>query len=252
LPASLADVYQGSLGFSEPVVYANFVSSIDGVVALGKERSSGSLISGRSEADRFVMGLLRACADVVLTGAATVRAEGRQALWTPDYIHPQAKEAFSELRRKLGRKPKPPLAVLTASGELEPDRAALKADALILTSQQGAAKLRDRVPDTVELVTLGTGRGLDVTAALDVLRARGMNVILTEGGPALIGELLRSSQLDELFLTLSPVLAGRQDGTLRRGIIHGLEFQPRELQWTRLESARRSGSHLFLRYRLSK
>ena len=68
LPRVLADVYGGDLGFRQPCVYANFVASVDGVTALGPEYpSSGSAISGHDPADRFVMGLLQACADVVLS-----------------------------------------------------------------------------------------------------------------------------------------------------------------------------------------
>jgi riboflavin biosynthesis pyrimidine reductase len=251
MPSDLERLY-GRFGLPERLVYANFVSSIDGVVALGRERGSGSLISGRSEADRFVMGLLRACADVVLTGAATVRAEGHKVLWTPEYIYPEAALGFAELRRALGRSDRPLLAVLTASGDLEPERAALRENALILTEDDVAEGLRARLDESVEVLPLGPGPGLEVTKAIQALRGRGLNVILTEGGPTLIGELLRASLLDELFLTLSPVLAGRQEGTLRRGLIHGMEFPSNGLQWTGLESARRSQSHLFLRYRLSR
>jgi hypothetical protein len=69
LPAPLARAYGGDVGFPQACVYGNFVASLDGVVALGPEYpSSGSAISGREPSDRFVMGLLRAFADAVLTG----------------------------------------------------------------------------------------------------------------------------------------------------------------------------------------
>ena len=59
---------------------------MDGVTALGPEYpSSGSAISGHDPADRFVMGLLRACADVVLIGAGTLRATPGH-LWTPGHV----------------------------------------------------------------------------------------------------------------------------------------------------------------------
>jgi hypothetical protein len=74
LPADLERLYGGGLGFEAPRLYANFVSSLDGVVALEGEKHSSQMISGQSEADRFVMGLLRACADAVLIGAGTLRA----------------------------------------------------------------------------------------------------------------------------------------------------------------------------------
>lgn len=73
--------------------------------------------------------------------------------------------------------------------------------------------------------------------------------MLTEGGPHLIGNLLGEGLLDELFLTTSPVLAGRAD-TPRPGLITGLELLPRQPAWADLISARRRTSYLFLRYRL--
>src|SRR5918998_1113636 len=88
LPSRLAELYDGHLRFGGPRVYANFVTSIDGVVALPSVNASPSLISAKSEADRFVMGLLRAFADVVLVGAGTLRAEPEHR-WTPEFVYPQ-------------------------------------------------------------------------------------------------------------------------------------------------------------------
>ena len=64
LPDTLRALYGGPIGFGAPAVYANFVSTLDGVVAMGPDVPP-SVISGRSPADRFVMGLLRACAEAV-------------------------------------------------------------------------------------------------------------------------------------------------------------------------------------------
>lgn len=70
-----------------PTVIANFVSTVDGVVAFDVIGSSGGgEISGFFAADRFVMGLLRAMADVVLVGAGTVRAAPTHE-WTPRHVH---------------------------------------------------------------------------------------------------------------------------------------------------------------------
>src|SRR5207245_206468 len=104
LPPPLAKLYDGDLWIPDGCVYANFVSSIDGIVALeGGTAPSGGIISGRNEADRFVMGLLRAFADAVLLGAGTVRAEGPRALWTPEFIFPAATDGFRALRHSLKR-----------------------------------------------------------------------------------------------------------------------------------------------------
>src|SRR6266545_7108795 len=74
LPPSLLARYGGGFGLGTPLLYANFVASVDGVVALrGRGDESGHVVSGDSEPDRFVMGLLRACADAVLLGAGTFR-----------------------------------------------------------------------------------------------------------------------------------------------------------------------------------
>ena len=97
LPSELARAYGGPLGFSEPRLYANFVTSVDGVVALPGQPHSSRIISEHSTADRFVMGLLRACADVVLIGAETMR-DSPGTLWTADQAYPPAAALFDELR----------------------------------------------------------------------------------------------------------------------------------------------------------
>jgi hypothetical protein len=102
LPGALAAAYGGDLGLGQPCVYANFVASVDGVTALGPGYpSSGSAISGHDPADRFVMGLLRACADVVLIGAGTLPATPGH-LWTPGHVCPAAADGYAALRRGLG------------------------------------------------------------------------------------------------------------------------------------------------------
>src|SRR5471030_949889 len=88
LPEPLAALYVGELGFPEPRVIANFVASVDWVVALPGNAESGGVISRGSEADHFVMGLLRACAGVVLIGAGTFR-KGAGDLWDAESIYPQ-------------------------------------------------------------------------------------------------------------------------------------------------------------------
>ncbi|TLS44428.1 hypothetical protein FE633_20710 [Streptomyces montanus] len=249
LPPALATAYGGDLGFILPCVYANFVSSIDGVVALGPEYpSSGSAISGREPADRFVMGLLRACADAVLIGAGTLRATPRH-LWTPDHVCPQAAPDFAALRRSLRRTAQPELVVVTASGDLPTQHPALESGALVTTTLDGARKLEGRLPAACTVLIAGEGPTLRMADVLAGLHAHGHTAVLTEGGPHLIGNLLGEGLLDELFVTTSPVLAGRTD-TARPGLIEGLELLPNRPEWTDLISIRRRDSYLFLRYRL--
>ena len=100
LPADLQTLYGGPLRFAPGVLYGNFVASIDGVVAIRSIRSPGSLIGAHSVGDRFVMGLLRACADAVLIGAGTLRDVSRHR-WTPAGICPELAASYGELRRRL-------------------------------------------------------------------------------------------------------------------------------------------------------
>jgi riboflavin biosynthesis pyrimidine reductase len=217
LPPALATAYSGDLGFTAPCVYANFVASIDGVVALGPEHpSSGSAISGHEPADRFVMGLLRACADAVLIGAGTLRATPRHR-WTPDHVYPQAASDFAELRRSLRRATQPQLVVVTASGEVPTENPALQSGALVATTADGARRLEGRLPPTCAISTAVEGSTLRMADVLATLSAQRHISVLTEGGPQLIGHLLGEGLLDELFLTTSPVLAGRA-GTSRPGL----------------------------------
>ncbi|MEV6318053.1 dihydrofolate reductase family protein [Streptomyces sp. NPDC051776] len=249
LPSTLAALYGGNLGFNEPCLYANFVASLDGVVDLGPEfPSSGSTISGREPADRFVMGLLRACADAVLIGAGTLRATPGHH-WTPEHAYPAAATEFAELRHGLGRAAEPDLVVVTASGDIPADHPGLRAGTLIATTRAGARRLDGRLPATCTILAVGEGPGLPMADVLDAVRARGHTIVLTEGGPRVIGQLIGDSLLDELFLTVSPLLAGRAD-TPRSGLVAGLELLPGVHKAAGLISARQRASYLFLRYRL--
>jgi hypothetical protein len=85
-----------------PTVIANFVSTLDGIVALGQGRlSGGGLISGFHEPDRFVMGLLRALADVIVVGAGTLRGSSGHG-WTAERVHPESASAFAAWRAEMG------------------------------------------------------------------------------------------------------------------------------------------------------
>jgi riboflavin biosynthesis pyrimidine reductase len=249
LPADLKHLY-GRLGFPAHVVYANFVSSIDGVVTLGSKPSAGSVISGKNSADRFLMGLLRACADAVVLGAGTFRGTPGH-LWTPAHVYPALSTEFTALRSALGRSAEPTLVLLTASGELDFSHPALARRAIVMTTSTGAKKIGDRLPSACELVVLGKGKSLDIRKAMAELRGRGLDVLLSEAGPHVTGQLIAEGLLDEVFLTLSPVLAGRGKEK-RLGMVEGIELLPANGAWSKLMSARQHGDYLFLRYRVGK
>src|SRR5437764_11238422 len=104
LPPDLSSLY-GRLAFpphpDRAHVIGNFVTTLDGVVALNAPaHSTGGDISGFNQHDRMVMGLLRALVDAVIVGAGTLRAEPNHR-WTAQYTYPSLAEAYRLLRTSL-------------------------------------------------------------------------------------------------------------------------------------------------------
>jgi riboflavin biosynthesis pyrimidine reductase len=248
VPELLATLYGGSLGLDEPCVVANFVESLDGVVAVPRLPRSHAVIGDESEADRFVLALVRACADAIVIGSGTLLASPK-GTWRIDRAYPPAAEALAELRTRRGRSAQPLVVVVTTGASLDPGHPVLESGALVLTTEAAAEGLRASVPDATEVVAVTDGERVDLTQALQVLRDRGCSVILTEAGPSMFGSLVASGLVDELFLTVSPVLAGRA-ATTRLGLVEGIELVPRTRVAGRLRSVRTHSSHLFLRYAL--
>jgi riboflavin biosynthesis pyrimidine reductase len=246
LPFDLHHLY-GSLGFATPALYSNFVASMDGVVTLGSKPSAGSIISGKYPADRFLMGLLRACADAVIIGAGTLRATPGH-LWTPAHVYPDLATEFTSLRSRLGRPTEPQLVVITARGDIDPSHPALVKGALVVTTDDGAKVAERILPPSCEVIAMGKGEKVDVREVIAALRARELEVLLTEGGPHLMGELIDAGVMEEVFLTISPVVAGRGEEK-RLGMVEGVELLPKLGVWSALLSVRRHGDYLFLRYR---
>jgi riboflavin biosynthesis pyrimidine reductase len=171
LPAGLAKLHGGGFALARRLLYANFVTSLDGVTAVDPAAAGqGGLISGGLAADRFLMGLLRAHAEVVLIGAGTLRAEPAHR-WSPDRVYPPAARPYAELRERLGLPVKLPLAVVTGSGRVDPTLPAL-AGGMILTTRSGRAQL-GAVPEGVRVVVLGEGPAVAAAAALRIDPDRG-------------------------------------------------------------------------------
>jgi riboflavin biosynthesis pyrimidine reductase len=249
LPAELQRLYGGGIGFDGPRLVANFVETIDGVVAMPDLERSNALVSDESDADRFVMGLLRALADVVVVGSGTLLSAPK-GTWRADKVFPAGAGAFAELRRALGKSEHPAVAIVTAGGSFDPTHPVLETGAIVLTTERAAADIRASVPAATEVVAVNEGDWVDPAGAVDALRARGHELILSEGGPTLFTSLLAAAQVDELFLTVSPLLAGRA-GVRRLSLADGAELLPGLRVEGDLLSLRRHGSHLFLRYGLT-
>jgi riboflavin biosynthesis pyrimidine reductase len=247
LPDELARLHAGDLGFADDCVYANFVATVDGAVSIPWMRGANAFIAGDSDADRFLMGLLRAFADAVLIGAGVLGASPH-GTWRAEDIYPPTAPAYAELRRSLGIAGQPEVAVLSGRGSIDTAHPLFASGALVLTSEAGADRLAGRLPDGTVLV-LGDSPTLDPSAVVATLRARGARRILCEAGPHTFGELLAADLVDELFLTRSPLLVGEAGSGSRLGLVAASDLLPGGRQ-TRLLSVRRHGSHLFQRYAL--
>jgi riboflavin biosynthesis pyrimidine reductase len=247
LPSLLEELYGGVFGLEQPLVYTNFVSTIDGVVAVPSVPRSNALIAGGSDGDRFLMGLLRAFADCVLVGAGTLAASPK-GTWLAERVFPDAEAAFAELRRMRGRPPRPDVAILTGRGSIDVDHPVLER-AVVLTSADGASRLEGRLPEETSVIPLGPQARLDPRLVVEALRDRGHRLVLSEAGPHTFGTFLEAGAVDELFLTVSPLLAGSRGGESTYGLVESAALFPPGMRM-HLLSLRRHGHHLFLRYAL--
>jgi riboflavin biosynthesis pyrimidine reductase len=250
LPEELARLHDGHLGLADECLYANFVATVDGVVSIPGMRGANAFIAGDSDADRFLMGLLRAFADAVLVGAGVLRASPR-GTWRAAEIYPPAAPAYAELRSELGVAATPEVAVLTGRGSIDPAHPLFAAGALVLTSDLGAARLEGHLPDATKVLALGDSPTLDPSSVVATLRDRGHGRILCEAGPHTFGDLLAADLVDELFLTRSPLVVGHAGPGTRLGLVEESDLLPGGRQ-ARLLSLRRHGSHLFQRYALER
>jgi riboflavin biosynthesis pyrimidine reductase len=249
LPPELVEAYGGPLGFAPRRLIANFVETLDGVTAIPSRAQSHKLVAAGSEADRFVLGLLRAVADVLVIGSGTLGGSPG-SVWSPAQAFPAAAESFAEARRRLGRPPELPVAVLTGSGLIDPDHPAFAGGAFVLTTDGGAEALTAALPEGSSVVSIGPGPELDLEIAVEHLAGLGHRLILSEGGPSILGGLLAAGLVDELFVTVSPILAGRTVHGDRLSLVEHADLLPGGAPRGTLLGARREGDHLFLRYAL--
>lgn len=218
---------------------ANMVSTVDGAA-----RSPDGLSHAiSSDTDRRVFGRLRVTADVVLVGASTVREE----LYRP--IRPRAADVA--VRRELGQPPAPQVAVVTRSLALDLTSALFQEPVvrtLVVTCASAPSDARARVAEVADVVVCGDD-DVDLAAAVSALTDRGHERIHSEGGPHLLAGLAAAGVLDELLLTVSPLLAGGgyEDRSDVTRILAGrvLPGAPRQL---RLAHVLEDEGTLFLRY----
>jgi riboflavin biosynthesis pyrimidine reductase len=213
-----------------PHLRVNFVSSLDG--AATHDGLSGGL---GDEADRLVFDILRMQSDVILVGAGTVRAEGYGGIRVSD-------EAIAwRVANSLPEQP----AVAIVSGRLDLDprsavftRAAVRP--LVITHAGAPADKRAALAVVADVLICGEA-AVDHALMVRTLAERGYPQVLCEGGPGLFGSLLATDAVDELCLTLAPLL---ESGRAPR-VAAAESATPRRM---RLAHALPAGDTLLLRY----
>jgi riboflavin-specific deaminase-like protein len=223
---------------SRPYVVLNMVSTVDGRASLGG-RSGG--IGG--SADKELFHGLRTVVDAVMAGAGTVRAE-RYGRLVRD-------ERKRKLRAERGLAEEPLACVVSGRLALDegiPLLADPQAHVAIVTSSPASLPKECRAGiDYVRAAREGT---LDLPGAMSQLHNRfGVRTLLCEGGPHLNAQLLAAGLVDELFLSLSPMLAGGDAVSETLRILSGPELDPPVA--LELVGALEHDSHLFLRYRVT-
>ena len=198
-----------------PWLRANMVASADGAAHL-----DGMTRGLSSEADRHLFALLRTLADVIVVGAATVRAER--------YAPVRQHELWPDLRS--GRPPTPPIAVVTARLDLDPSSRLIasappSARTIVITTAQAPADRRAALEGLAEIIVAGQ-ETVDLKAAIAALAERGHRRMLAEGGPHVLAQIAAAGLLDELCLTIGPLLAGPGPNRILAGAMSATPSQP--------------------------
>lgn len=209
---------------------ANFVSSLDGAVQ-GPDHKSGSL-SGHADQKLFAM--LRSLCDLVLVGAGTARVEG--------YLPVRPEETDVHRRARLGLAPLPSIAVVSRSLRIDPELlAGGEAPTIVITTAAASPEDRAAAARVAPVIVAGESE-VDLRLAIDELTALGYRRLLCEGGPTLMRDLVAADALDELCLSIEPLLVGGE----RMRIMAGEQVVPPH--GMRLRHLLESDGALFARY----
>jgi riboflavin biosynthesis pyrimidine reductase len=198
----LAAFYAYPEGLERCWVRANMIASLDGGAT--DDGKAGGLAG---PGDRALFGRMRLEADVILVGAATVRIE--------NYSGAQMSASQRQERQNRGQAEIPPIAVVTHSADFDHDAKLFtraEVPPLILTSRDTVSDARHRFGALADVID-ASGRHadrVDPVAVLELLDHRGLRRVLTEGGPSLLSLFIELDLLDEMCLSIAPILVGGQ------------------------------------------
>ncbi|HEV2780191.1 MAG TPA: pyrimidine reductase family protein [Actinophytocola sp.] len=232
--AELERIYDYPDSLTAPWVQVNFVSTADGASTVDG-RSSGM----SSRGDKRIFALGRDLADVIMVGAGTAHIEG--------YGGVKRTEVRAERRARHGLSEVPPIAVVTRRCSVEPDSplvADTAAAPIVLTCSAAPEERRAALTDAGADVVVAGDHTVDLSKALAALAERGLLRVNCEGGPHLFGELIAENLVDQLCLTVAPLLVSGDATRIAVGLLPSAAPVPLELASVLTEDG-----HLMLRYR---
>jgi riboflavin biosynthesis pyrimidine reductase len=223
-------------GYPRPKWLAvNFVSSADGAVEIaGRSRGLSN------SADRAVYPLGSKLSDVILVGAHTAIVEEFTGI-KPD-------DELLELRKRHGLAPVPPIAVVTSGRTLPPDPPVItdvRTPTIVITSASAPRDLRDAWAAAGADLLIAGDDEVDFAEVVERLAERGLGRVHCDGGPRLFGSLLKAGVVDELRLTISPLLVSGAAGR----IASGTGIEPAMLS---LDSVLAESDTLIMRYLIKR
>jgi riboflavin biosynthesis pyrimidine reductase len=234
LPPSPTEAGRDSGG--RPWTMVNMVSSLDGAVTV-EGRSAGL----SSPLDKEIFAAMRSVVDVVMVGAGTARTER--------YGPVRLRDDHASRRVERGQSEVPDLVVVSRSGDLgtglpmfNPEVASSTPRPIVLTCEAGRSAV-EPLGDAAEIWVCGDD-DVDLSEAMRQLGERGVRSLLSEGGPGLNASMLRDGLIDELCLTVAPLLVGGPAGRIVAGDGAGL---PADVE---LHQLLESEAWLFGRWRL--
>lgn len=210
----LPDLYDSD---EKHLLRAGFVVTADGGIAF-----DGGSRALQTPSDEAVFHALRAVTDAVVVGAGTARAEG--------YGPVRPRPGGQDWRTRHGRSPTPPLVLVSRSLDLDPaDRCfSGRTRAVVVTCEAAPLDARRAVAEVADVVVAGDA-DVDLPAAVGALHERGLGRLLCEGGPHLLTSLLQAGLVDELCLTLTPLLVGTAPHLLTASLPEPVRLELRHL-----------------------
>ena len=178
-------------------VTGHMVAGLDGTASV-----DGRVGSLSTTPDQALFRRMRQIADIVLVGAETVRRERYGPIMLSEGAQAQS--------RRHRQRSNPPIAVVSRSLAFDWTAevfAGAPADARthVITCAAADPERRAEAERVAEVIVAGEDR-VEPAAALQALAERGYQAVLCEGGPTWLGELVAADRLDELCLTIAPLM----------------------------------------------